>query len=81
VRKSDAAFAQTPGLLDALTRLGTEAGLLLLATTETDSEQLVARVRGRKLLVDGVNGGAVVAAVHRLLRETKILHDVEGAGL
>ncbi|MDR3792143.1 MAG: sulfate adenylyltransferase subunit CysN [Terracidiphilus sp.] len=81
VRKSDAAFAQTPGLLDALTRLGAEAGLLQLATTETESEQLIARVCGRKLLVDGVNRGAVVAAVHRLLREAKILHDVEGAGL
>jgi hypothetical protein len=33
------------------------------------------------LLVDGVNPAAVVAAVHHLLHEAKILHETERAGL
>jgi sulfate adenylyltransferase large subunit len=81
VDRRDAVFARTPGLLDALTRMQAEAGLLLLDTIETQSEQLIARVGAHKLLVDGVNPAAVVAAVHHLLHEAKILHETERAGL
>ena len=81
VNRRDVIFARQPGLLETLTRLQAEAGLLLLAATVTESDQLLARVGERKLLVDGVNRAAVVAAVLHLLRQEKILHDAERAGL
>jgi sulfate adenylyltransferase large subunit len=74
-------FASSRGLLDTLKTLQTGAGILLLAVRATESEQLLARVGEHKALIDGVNHAAVVSAVHYLLHETKILHEVEKAGL
>ena len=77
----EAALAQHPEMLETIARLQAEAGLLVLEVTVNESEQLIARVRDRQVVVDGIDGNAVVAAVHRLLHEAEILHDTEKAGL
>jgi len=74
-------FASNRGLLDTLKKLQTGAGILLLAARVTESEQLIARVGEHKALIDGANRAAAISAVHYLLHEAKILHDVERAGL
>jgi sulfate adenylyltransferase large subunit len=74
-------FASIKGLLDTLKKLQLAAGILLLVTHATESEQLIARVGERKALVDGANHAAVISAVHYLLQSAKILHEVERAGL
>jgi sulfate adenylyltransferase subunit 1 len=81
ISTDDAMIAQHPGLLEALARLQSGAGLLVLEVTVHASDQLVARVRDRQLILDDVNRSAVVAGVHRLLHQTGILHDTERAGL
>ena len=77
---NDAAIAR-PEFVEALKRLQAEAGLLLLEVTVNESEQLVARVGSRQLVLDDTNRNAAVAAVHRLLHEAEILYDTERAGL
>jgi len=77
----DAAFAPHPELLETVTRLQAAAGILVLQVTTRQSERLIAHVRGRQLDADDTHPGRVVAAVHGLLHETGILHDLEGAGL
>jgi hypothetical protein len=81
INSKNAAFTQHPGLLEELASLQAEAGLLVLKVTANESEQLVAQVRDRQLILDYTNRSSVVAAVHRLLHETEILHDTERAGL
>jgi len=78
---NDAAIAEHPELLKTLARLQAEAGLLVIEVTVNESERLVARVRDRQIVLDDTNRNAAVAAVHRLLHETEILHDTERAGL
>ena len=80
ISTDDAMIAQHPGLLEAQ-QLQSEAGLLVLEVTANASEQLIARVRDRQLILDDANRSAVVAGVHRLLHQTGILHDTERAGL
>jgi sulfate adenylyltransferase large subunit len=74
-------FASSRGLLEALKTLQTGAGILLLVTRITASEQLIARAGEHKALIDGANHAAVVSAMHYLLQEARILHEVERAGL
>jgi hypothetical protein len=81
IASDDAAFAQHPDLLETVTRLQAEAGLLVLEVKAHESDRLVAQVRGRQLTLDDTNRGRVVADVHQLLHEAGILHDTEGAGL
>ncbi len=65
----------------ALARLQAEAGLLVLQVTVNESEPLVARVGEREILAEDTNRNASVAAVHRLLHDSQILHDTERLGL
>jgi sulfate adenylyltransferase large subunit len=81
INTRDSAIAAQPEVLETVARLQAEAGLLVLEATVTESEQLVARVRDRQVVVEDTNRNAAIAAVHRLLHETKILHDTEKAGL
>jgi len=81
INTNDTAFAEHPGLIERLVRLQAEAGLLVLEVTANDSEQFVVQMRGRQLIQDATNPGAVVAGVHRLLHEAGILYDTERAGL
>ncbi len=81
VDNGDEAVAEHPGLLDALVRMQTVAGLLVLQVTRNESERLVAQVGGRQLILEDTNRSGVVAAVHRLLHEAEILYDSERVGL
>jgi sulfate adenylyltransferase large subunit len=78
---SDSAFAQHPELLETIVRMQAEAGLLVLEVTVNDSEQLVATVRDRQLILDDTNPSGVVGALHHLLHEAEIIFDTEKAGL
>jgi sulfate adenylyltransferase subunit 1 len=75
------AIAEQPDLLAALGRLQSEAGFLVLETTVSDSDQLIAKVRGRQIILADTNRSSAIAAIHQLLHETGILHDTERAGL
>ena len=81
IHSDDADIAREPRLLDSLRRLQAAAGFLVLEVTEDDSEQLLAQAGERKVVLEDLNHGAVVAAVHRLLHDARILHDTERAGL
>jgi len=78
---ADAVFAEHPHLLEQLARLQAEAGLLVLQVRTNQSEELIATVNSRELILENISNHAAVAAVHRILRETGILHDPERAGL
>jgi hypothetical protein len=75
------AFAHQPGLIDLLTHLQAQAGLLVLAATANESDQLTAGIAGRQIVLDDGNRAAAVAAVHQLLHQARILHDTERLGL
>ena len=75
------AFVDQPGLIDLLTHLQAQAGLLVLAATANESDQLTAGIAGRQIVLDDGNRDAAVAAVHQLLHQARILHDTERLGL
>jgi sulfate adenylyltransferase large subunit len=77
----DAVIAEHPGLLEAIAGHQAAAGLLVLEVTPNESEQLVVRVRDRRIVLEDANRSAVVAAVHQLLHEAEIIFDTEKAGL
>jgi sulfate adenylyltransferase large subunit len=81
IESTDEAKVTQPDLFATLLKLEAKAGMLVLLTTRNDEEQLLARVGERKLLVDGANPAAVIAGVHHLLHEARILFDVERVGL
>ena len=78
---SSAPIAGQPDLLVAFSLLQAEAGFLALETTVNESDQLIANVRGRQVILSDTNRSGAIAAVHQLLHETEILHDTERAGL
>jgi sulfate adenylyltransferase large subunit len=81
INTSEAVIAEHPELLETVARIQVAAGLLVLQVTLNDSEQLVARVRDRQLVLEDTNRSGVVAAVHELLHEAEIIFDTEKAGL
>ena len=78
---SSAPIAGQPDLLVAFSLLQAEAGFLALETTVNESDQLIANVRGRQVILSDTNRSGAIAAVHQLLHETEILHDTDRAGL
>jgi len=74
-------FAGDGNVLDAFARLQTEAGLLVLIATIRDSDEVTVRVNDRELSLSDADPSAVIATVHQLLHQEKILFDTEGAGL
>jgi sulfate adenylyltransferase large subunit len=81
IDRSDSVFAVHPELLESIARLNVQNGFLVLDVTANESEQLVAQVGVQRVVAQAVHRNAAVAAVHRLLHETAILHDTERAGL
>src|ERR1035438_597210 len=92
----DDAFIRHPSLLEIVTTLQAEAGLLALVVNVNESRTLIARVEDKQIIVDAdavgdANdtddaGGAklagrAVAAVYRLLNDTGIFDSSEMAGL
>ncbi len=77
----DELFAADPAMVNAWTLRQAAAGLLVLVTTHGDTDELIATVNQRTVIVNDSDPGAAIASIHQLLHEEKILHDLEGAGL
>jgi len=96
IEADDDAFLIHPSLLEIVTALHVESGLLALVVNAGEGGTLIARVEGRQIVVepeaavnsdDADNAGDVstagnaVAAVHRLLHDAGIFISSEMAGL
>ncbi len=92
----DDAFVLHPQLMEIVTRLQVQRGLLALVTSETESGTLTAAVEGKQIVVEAEAGtekdaaveagnaswaNKVVAAVHQLLKSAEIFISSEMAGL
>jgi sulfate adenylyltransferase large subunit len=74
-------FLLHPGLLEAVTKMQIDSGLLALAVTANEGHTLIARAAGTELTLDAGNPAQAVSAVHRLLHDTAIFIPPEKAGL
>jgi len=81
VKRGDATIGHDRAVQDSMVRLQVEAGFLVLHVSEKESEQLVAHVGGRELILEDTNRSGMVAAVHQLLHQAEILYDTERVGL
>jgi len=81
IDKSDRVITEQPSLLLTLARMQAEAGFLVLEVSINESDQLIAEVGDERLVIDDANPNALVAAVHQLLHQAKILFESERAGL
>ena len=75
------AFLLHPQLLEIITSLQTDAGLLSLVVREKDDVPLRARVEGREVSVELNEPMKAVATVHQLLQDTAIFIPTEKANL
>ncbi len=75
------ASLQHLGLLDAVTDLQTQSGLLTLVARASDDGTLTASAGGFEITLDAENRMHAVAAVHHLLRRAGIFISSEGADL
>ncbi|MGA2048838.1 MAG: sulfate adenylyltransferase subunit CysN, partial [Terracidiphilus sp.] len=66
INTSETVIAEHPDLVEPIAKLLVAAGLLVLRVTLRDSEQLVAQVRDRQLVLEDTNRSGVIAAVHQL---------------
>ncbi len=90
---NDDAFLLHPTLLEIVTTLQVQSGVLALVVNANDSENLVVRADGQDLTLDAGNvddvddasgtsgAGRAVSAVHKLLHSTGIFISSEKAGL
>ena len=81
VKRGDATIGHDRAVQDSMVRLQVEAGFLVLHVSEKESEQLVAHVGGREVILEDTNRSGMVAAVHQLLHQAEILYDTERVGL
>ena len=75
------AFVLHPRLLEIVTNLQTQSGLLSLVVHASESNTLTARTEGRQITVDADEPIQAVSAVHQLLHSTGIFIPSEKAGL
>jgi hypothetical protein len=93
IEADDGAFVLHPRLLEILTTLQVESGLLALVVSAGDGSTLIARAEGREVIVvaeaggvaddadNATRAGKAVSAVQQLLRDTGIFISSEMAGL
>jgi sulfate adenylyltransferase subunit 1 len=96
IEADDDAFVLHPSLLEIMTTLHVESGLLALVVSASEGGRLIARAEGRELTIDADGGNGAddsdgaddakraskaVAAVHKLLHDTGIFISSEMAGL
>jgi len=93
IEVDDDAYLLHPSLLEIVTTLQVQSGVLALLVHTNDSETLVVRTEGEQLTLDasdvagvddasGASGaGRAVSAVHQLLNDTGIFISSERAGL
>jgi hypothetical protein len=77
----DSAFQDHPGLLEVLTSLHKQAGVLTLLVRGNESDRLIARVEGHEIGLDADESIKAVTAAHQLLHRAGIFISPEMAGL
>ena len=78
---SHPAFANDPKLLQLVSRVETQSGLLALIVREQNSDDLTAQVEGAEVQVECDDPMHAISAIHRLLHDTGIFISTERAGL
>jgi hypothetical protein len=68
-------------LLEIVTRLQVQSGLLALVVNRSDRGTLIARIEDRQITVDASEPMIAVSAVHQLLNSAGFFIDSERAGL
>jgi hypothetical protein len=81
IEVDDEAFLLHPRLLEIVTRLQVQSGLLALVVKANEGGTLVARAEDRELTLDASEAMQAVSAVHRLLHGAGIFISSEKAGL
>jgi sulfate adenylyltransferase subunit 1 (EFTu-like GTPase family) len=75
------AFLLHPSLLETVTRLGVQSGLLALVVNANEGGTLIAQIDGHELSLDANEPMHAVSAVHRLLYDAGVFIPSEKAGL
>jgi hypothetical protein len=81
IEADDDAFLLHPSLLEIVTRLQVQSGLLALVVNRSDRGTLIARIEDRQITVDASEPMIAVSAVHQLLNSAGFFIDSERAGL
>ena len=84
IEANDELFLLHPNLLETVTGLQVQSGLLALVVRANESDALVARVEDQQLTLDASDPdkvNAAVSAIHQLLHSTGIFVSPERAGL
>ena len=81
IEADDEAFLLHPGLLEIITRLQLQSGLLALVVKSNESEALIVRTEGQEITLDAHDPIRAVSAVHQLLQSAGIFISSERAGL
>jgi sulfate adenylyltransferase large subunit len=77
----DAALQAHPGLLETITRVQIQAGLLALVVRANESDRLTARIEEHEIALDADESMKAASAVHQLLHRAGIFIPSEMAGL
>jgi hypothetical protein len=75
------AFLLRPSLLETVTRLEVQSGLLALVVNANEGGTLIAQIDGHELSLDAYEPMQAISAVHRLLHDAGIFIPSEKAGL
>ncbi len=81
IETGDEIFLLHPTLLEIVTKLQVQSGLLALLVNATDSGALIARVENRELTLEADDAIKAVSAIHQLLHSAGIFIPSEKAGL
>ncbi len=75
------AVVNTPELIELLTRVATQSGLLAMVVREQNTDTLTARVEGVEIQAESDDVMHALSAVHQLLHSTGVFISTERAGL
>ena len=81
IEAGDEIFLLHPNLLEVVTKLQVQSGLLALVVNANDSGTLIARVEGHELTLEADDAIKAVSAIHQLLHSAGIFIPSEKAGL
>jgi hypothetical protein len=77
----DEGFLLHPSLLETITRIEVQSGLLALVVNSNEGSTLIAQIDGHELSLDANEPMRAVSAVHRLLQDAGVFIPPEKAGL
>ena len=81
IESGDEIFLLHPALLEIVTKLQVQSGLLSLVVNANESGTLIARLEDRELTLEADDAIKVVSAIHQLLHSAGIFIPSEKAGL